>query len=85
MLFLWTTTKLGKIWLDGDSIRQIVSKRLPEGYYCQEISFIGDQNLLNIYITLPEGGNDEEKARLEKNTQTSLPSREWRSISTGSA
>ena len=66
MLFLWTTTKIGKIWLDGDSIRHIVSKRLPEGFYCQEVSFIGDQNLLNIYITMPEGDNEEDKVRLEK-------------------
>ena len=66
MLFLWTTTKLGKIWIDGDSLRQIVSKRLPEGFYCQEVSFIGDKNLLNIYITLPEGNNEEDRARLEK-------------------
>ncbi len=66
MLFLWTTTKLGKIWVDGDSLRHIISKRLPEGFYCQEISFIGDQNLLNIYITMPEGDNEEDKVRLEK-------------------
>lgn len=66
MLFLWTTTKLGKIWLDGDAFRQIISKRLPEGFYCQEVSFIGEKNLLNIYITLPEGDNEEDKLRLEK-------------------
>ncbi len=29
-------------------------------------SFIGDQNLLNIYITMPEGDNEEDKVRLEK-------------------
>ena len=80
MLFLWTTTKLGKIWLDGDSIRQIVSRRLPEGYYCQEVSFIGDQNLLNIYISLPEGGMKKKRQGWKINSQTSLPSREWRSI-----
>ncbi len=66
MLFLWTTTKIGKIWIDGDSFRQIISKRLPEGFYCQEISFIGDQSLLNVYITLPEGHNEEDKVRLDK-------------------
>ena len=66
MLFLWTTTKLGKIWLDGDAFRQIISKRLPEGFYCQEVSFVGEKNLLNIYITLPEGDNEEDKLRLEK-------------------
>ena len=65
MLFLWSTNKLGKIWIDGDSFRQIISKRLPEGYYCQELSFIGDENLLNIYITLPENDNEEDRARLE--------------------
>jgi len=65
MLFLWSTTKLGKIWIDGDSFRQIISKRLPEGYYCQELSFIGDENLLNIYITLPEKDSEEDRARLE--------------------
>ena len=65
MLFLWSTTKLGKIWIDGDSFRQIISKRLPEGYYCQEVSFIGDENLLNVYITLPENDIEEDRARLE--------------------
>lgn len=65
MLFLWTTTKLGKIWLDGDSFRQIVSKRLPEGYYCQDVSFVGEKDLLNIYIALPDVDSPEEKLELE--------------------
>ncbi len=66
MLFLWTTTKLGKIWVDGDSLKLIVSKRLPSGYYCQEVSFIGENDLLNIYITLPENDDVQEKLKLEK-------------------
>ena len=45
MLFLWTTTKLGKIWVDGDAIKLIISKRLPQELYVQEISFIGEKNL----------------------------------------
>ncbi|MCE5201197.1 MAG: hypothetical protein LLF78_01610 [Synergistaceae bacterium] len=66
MLFLWTTTKHGKIWVDGDAVRQIIAKRLPKDFYCQEVSFIGEKNLLNIYITLPEDSASEEKAALEK-------------------
>lgn len=62
MLFLWTITKRGKIWLDGDAFKQIVAKRLPPDFYCQEVSFVGDQNLLNIYIVLPE--KDDPKKRL---------------------
>jgi hypothetical protein len=62
MLFLWTITKRGKIWLDGDAFRQIVTKRLPADFYCQEVSFDGEQSLLNIYITLPE--RDDQQKRL---------------------
>jgi len=62
MLFLWTINKRGKIWLDGEAFRQIVAKRLPQDFYCQEVSFVGDQNLLNIYITLPE--KDDPQRRL---------------------
>lgn len=66
MLFLWTTTKLGKIWIDGDAIKQIVAKRLPAELYVQEVSFIGEKNLLNIYITAPEDVAGDVKAKLEE-------------------
>jgi hypothetical protein len=64
MLFLWTITKRGKIWLDGEAFRQIVVKRLPTGFYCQEVSFVGDQNLLNIYVTLPEKDDPQKRLAL---------------------
>ncbi|MDR3281205.1 MAG: hypothetical protein LBT23_11915 [Synergistaceae bacterium] len=64
MLFLWTITKRGKIWIDGDAFRQIVSNRLPEDFSCQEVSFVGDQNLLNIYITLPEQDDPQKRLAL---------------------
>ena len=64
MLFLWTITKRGKIWLDGDAFKQIVSKRLPPDFYCQEVSFVGDQNLLNIYIVLPEKDDPQKRLAL---------------------
>lgn len=54
MLFLWTTTKYGKIWLDGESFKQIVTKRLPKDYFCKDVSFVGEKNLLNIYLAVPE-------------------------------
>jgi hypothetical protein len=62
MIFLWTTTKYGKIWLDGEAFRQTVIQRLPPDFYCQEVSFVGEQSLLNIYVTLPD--NDEPQKRL---------------------
>lgn len=64
MLFLWKKTKLGKIWLDSEEFRQTVSRRLPSGYYCQEVSFIGDRDLLNIYISVPESEPEHEKAKV---------------------
>ena len=66
MLFLWTTTKLGKIWIDGDAIKLIISKRLPQEFYVQEVSFIGEKNLLNAYIAAPEDADFETKATLEE-------------------
>ncbi|MDR1481729.1 MAG: hypothetical protein LBI74_03795 [Synergistaceae bacterium] len=64
MLFLWTITKRGKIWLDGEAFREIVAKRLPTDFYCQEVSFVGDQNLLNIYITLPDKDDPQKRLAL---------------------
>lgn len=64
MLFLWTSTKYGKIWLDGEAFRQIVSKRLPADFCCQEVSFVGDQNLLNIYVTLPDKDDPQKRLAL---------------------
>ena len=61
MLFLWTITKRGKIWLDGDGFRQIITSRLPRDITCQEVSFSGDQNLLNIYLVLPDTDDDPQK------------------------
>lgn len=66
MLFLWTTTELGKIWIDGEALRQIVTRRIPSDYYCQEVSFIGQENLLNIYITAPEKEEINQKNDIEK-------------------
>jgi hypothetical protein len=64
MLFLWTITKRGKIWIDGDAFRQIIASRLPADYHCQEVSFAGDQNLLNIYLTLPEQSDPQKRMAL---------------------
>lgn len=64
MIFLWTTTKFGKIWLDGDEFRHEVTKRLPDGYLCQDMSFVGDQNLFNMYISLPDNETQEARAML---------------------
>ncbi len=65
MLFLWTTTKLGKIWIDGDSVRQIIAKRLPQELYVQEVSFIGEKALLNVYVAAPDGFPSAERSALE--------------------
>jgi hypothetical protein len=64
MLFLWTITKRGKIWIDGDAFRQIVASRLPAEFHCQEVSFAGDQNLLNIYLTLPDQNDPQKRLAL---------------------
>ena len=69
MLFLWTTTKLGKIWLDGDSLKQIIARRLPQELYVQEVSFIGEKDLLNIYIAAPEEREADREA-IEKKFAT---------------
>ena len=65
MLFLWTTTKLGKIWIDGDAVKQIIARRLPQELYVQEVSFIGEKALLNIYIAAPDDWPAAERAALE--------------------
>jgi hypothetical protein len=66
MLFHWMTTKYGKIWLDGEGFRQIISKKLPKEYYCQEVSFIGERSIMNIFITMPELDAEDEKAKISE-------------------
>lgn len=70
MLFLWTTTEFGKVWIDGESLRQIVARRVPAGYYCQEVSFIGAESQLNIYIAVSDDSDAEKKKELEDKFQT---------------
>ncbi|MBR4400629.1 MAG: hypothetical protein IKT09_02920 [Synergistes sp.] len=65
MLFLWTATKLGKIWIDGDAAKLIISKRLPREFYVQDVSFLGEKNLLNAYIAVSEDVPAEKKQALE--------------------
>lgn len=65
MLFLWKTTKYGKIWIDGELFKRIITKRLPKDYYCQEVTFTGEKDLLNIQITAPEGSTAEDKNSYE--------------------
>jgi hypothetical protein len=62
MLFLWSLTRRGKIWIDGEGMRAAVARSLPPEYLCQEVSFVGDQSLLNIYVSVPE--KDDPKRRL---------------------
>ena len=64
MLFLWTITKRGKILLDGDGFKQIVASHLPPSITCQEVSFSGDQNLLNIYLVLPDKDDPQKRLSL---------------------
>ena len=66
MLLLWTTTKLGKIWLDGDAIRQIVAKRLPSDLYVQDVALIGESSRLEITIAVPEDTDPDVKTALEE-------------------
>lgn len=66
MLFHWMTTKYGNIWLDGEGFRQIVAKKLPKEYYCQEVSFVGDKSIMNIFITMPQLDAEDEKAKISK-------------------
>lgn len=62
MLFLWKTHPHGKVWIEGEALRKIASKKLPTGYFCQELSFVGEQDLVNLYITLPENENSQARA-----------------------
>lgn len=66
MLFLWTTTKLGKIWLDGEMLKHAISKELPSELYVQDVSFIGEKDLLNVYIAMPDDISGEAKAGIEE-------------------
>lgn len=65
MLFLWTTTKLGKVWIDGDAAKLIISRRLPQEFYVQDVSFVGEKNLLNAYIAAPEDAAAEKRQATE--------------------
>ncbi|MCX7828692.1 MAG: hypothetical protein N2315_05725 [Thermanaerothrix sp.] len=64
MMYLWKSNKLGKIWLDGDGMRRLVALQLPGGYVCQEVSFVGDMDTLNIFIGFPEGEPQEKLDRV---------------------
>lgn len=64
MLYQWTSTRHGKIWLDGDAFTKIAAKRLPKDFVCQNLTFSGEQSLLSLYILPPEGAAAESKESL---------------------
>lgn len=66
MLFFWTTTDIGKIWLDGDAIKRMIVKKLPDNYICNEVSFLGKKNMLNLHISVPDNITDEQQAESEE-------------------
>lgn len=67
MIFLWKITENGKLWLDGDPMKQIILRRLPAGFSCQEITFVGDKDLLNIYLSAQDdAGKDRCAAVAER-------------------
>ncbi|WP_164925169.1 hypothetical protein [Thermanaerovibrio acidaminovorans] len=63
MMYLWRTNKLGKIWVDGEAMRRTVSTLLPGGYVCQEASFSGHSDTLNLFLSVPQG---EPKDKLNR-------------------
>lgn len=77
MLFLWTTTKLGKIWIDGDAVKQIIARRLPQELYVQEVSFIGEKALLNTTSPRPTTGPRPREPRLKRNFPASSAPRAY--------
>ena len=70
MLFLWQTTDLGKIWLDGDGIKASLSKRLPKEFYLRDLSFVGNSGLLNLYIAVSEDAVSASKRAVESRIST---------------
>lgn len=64
MLFLWTKTKLGRIWAEGDIFREMTSARLPDGFECVDVSLAGEQSVLNIQIALPEDADEARRPQL---------------------
>lgn len=51
-------------------MRQIITRRIPPGCYCQEVSFIGSENLLNIYITVSDKEETKDKNMLERKLES---------------
>lgn len=64
VMYLWKSNKLGKVWIDGDAMRRVVALQLPGGYLCQEASFVGDMDLLNLFISVPEGEPRDKMDRI---------------------
>ena len=66
MFFFWSTTQNGKIWLDSYGIKQLINKELPEDSSIQEISFLGEKNLLSVHISRPASDLMELQSNFEK-------------------
>jgi len=66
VFFFWSTTQNGKIWLDSDGIKQLINKELPKDSSLQEISFLGEKNLLSIHISKPASDLIDLRSNFEK-------------------
>lgn len=64
MLFQLSASERGKIWIDGEAIKPIVFKRMPEGFFCQEVSIDGDNATLDLFIIIPDNDRPESRQTL---------------------
>ncbi|MDO4987428.1 MAG: hypothetical protein Q4E17_00135 [Synergistes sp.] len=65
MLYLWRKTDIGKIWLDGEGVKNIIRKRMPKEFLVQSVSLSGEDDVLNIYIAVSEETDADVKKSLE--------------------
>ena len=66
MLLLWKTNKLGKIWLDGEAVKQLIAKRLPNDLYVQSVSLVGEEDLLDVTVAVSDEITRDTKTAVEE-------------------
>ena len=54
IFYLWKSNSIGKIWLDSDQLKDIISQILPSEYYCREVSFEGESSTFAVHIAISE-------------------------------
>lgn len=66
IFYLWKSNSIGKIWLDSECIKKIISDILPKDCCCNNVSFEGESATVAVHVTISENISQDLRLHIEE-------------------